>query len=137
MTSTIEPGSLAIDAATRHGLPEAASEPPQNDVRAIAEPSPDSGQGTHRSETEGEGTGPAAAPARLEPALAPAAKTSREESSQWCLERAAADTLSAAGMDTENGRIRFEKSALAWNDLAHLKQAMEDKRETDRWLPGT
>ena len=63
----------------------------------------------------------------------PAVRTGREETSQWCTERAAADRLSATNMDTDNGRLRFERSAIAWDELAHLKQVMEDKRETDRW----
>ena len=41
--------------------------------------------------------------------------------------------MSATNMDTDNGRLRFERSAIAWDELAHLKQVMEDKRETDRW----
>jgi hypothetical protein len=57
--------------------------------------------------------------------------TSGRDTAAMCHARAAADRLSAAGMDTANGRRKFEQSAANWDlrgELLGRLEASFDKR---------
>lgn len=51
---------------------------------------------------------------------------------EWCRQRAAADLVAAGEMDTVNGRLRFEHSAVSWTARADLLQRLEDRSAARR-----
>jgi hypothetical protein len=54
------------------------------------------------------------------------AKKGASDTVEGCRERAAADLASASGMDTANGRLRFEHSAAAWAVRADLIAGLDE-----------
>ena len=65
-----------------------------------------------------------------ERAPAPPATRRLEDTSAGCRERAAASLVSAAGMDTANGKTRLEASAATWTSRADLLQRLERLNKT-------
>lgn len=58
-------------------------------------------------------------------------RTARE-TPDWCRQRAAADLVAAGEMDTANGRLRFQYSAVSWTARADLLQRLEDSSKARR-----
>lgn len=58
-------------------------------------------------------------------AVAPERRASRDTVA-GCRESAESDLLQAAGMDTANGRLRFEHSAACWTARGDLLQRLDE-----------
>ena len=64
--------------------------------------------------------------------LPPRSRRATGDSPERCRERAAADLVAAGEMDTVNGRLRFEHSAVSWTARADLLQRLKDSSEARR-----
>lgn len=80
----------------------------------------------------GADVGPTEAPEKSSPPLRRSSRRSRGDTPEGCRQRAAADLIAAGEMDTANGRLRFEHSAVSWTARADLLQRLEDSSEARR-----